>query len=218
MADSAGISSAFPPPPESYKLFTEENLAQLAQDPAQLPDEVRQALEPPEVPTESYTVFGQTWHLQEKLQTLKEAGVKQLYPESLDAGTGNPVPELQKLARSIFMTFLELVKGMSHDPESFPGGLEHMRVLLLNMHHLINGYRPHQARETLALMMEQQIQRRQEEIAHVEALNVKAKRLLSIYEQGDTLMADEQQPPQRPKNDPVLEKSIKLWACISELK
>lgn len=42
--------------------------------------------------------------------------------------------------------------------------VQDIRTILINMHHLINEYRPHQARETLIMMMEEQIEQMDKEI------------------------------------------------------
>lgn len=55
------------------------------------------------------------------------------------------------------MNYLELVGIMGIVPEQFDEKVHHLRIHLINMHQLINEYRPHQARETLILMMEEQL-------------------------------------------------------------
>ena len=40
-------------------------------------------------------------------------------------------------------------------------------MLFINAHHLINQYRPHQARETLILMMEEQVERTRAQVDRV---------------------------------------------------
>jgi len=65
--------------------------------------------------------------------------------------------ELRRLAKSLLMNYLELVGIMSVAPDQFDEKVHHLRIHLINMHQLINEYRPHQARETLILMMEEQL-------------------------------------------------------------
>ena len=45
-----------------------------------------------------------------------------------------------------------------------------LSVLFINMHHLINEFRPHQARETLCVIMERQRKQREEMIIQVQRL------------------------------------------------
>ena len=40
--------------------------------------------------------------------------------------------------------------------------IDRIRILLIHFNHHMNEYRPHQARETLILMMKQQIQKKKE--------------------------------------------------------
>jgi len=64
---------------------------------------------------------------------------------------------------SLLFNFLELVDSLIIDPEG--GDLliaEKIEPIFHNMHHLINTYRPHEARQTLITMMEKQIERRKE--------------------------------------------------------
>ncbi|EPY50380.1 mediator complex subunit Med7 [Schizosaccharomyces cryophilus OY26] len=65
--------------------------------------------------------------------------------------------ELQLLSTSLMLNFLELLGIMGKAPEQFPQKVENIRVILLNMHHLINEYRPHQARESLLMLLEKQL-------------------------------------------------------------
>lgn len=49
---------------------------------------------------------------------------------------------------------------------------------MLNVHHLINSYRPHQTRHSLTQLMEQQIAQRTEEVEALEALVVCTNKLV----------------------------------------
>lgn len=52
-------------------------------------------------------------------------------------------------------------------PADYGAKWDDLRDLFLNAHHLINEYRPHQTRETLILMMEEQVRRGREEVRGV---------------------------------------------------
>lgn len=52
---------------------------------------------------------------------------------------------------------------------------------MLNMHHLINEYRPHQSRESLIKIMEEQLARRTAETEEIEATNNTTRQMLDKY-------------------------------------
>jgi mediator of RNA polymerase II transcription subunit 7 len=119
-------------------------------------------------------------------------GQEQLYPdfapESPDGGGAddNDGSEwsldrafyLKKVIRSILLNFLELITILADDPTQAPNKIQDMTVLFLNAHHMINEYRPHQARETLILMMEEQVEKKLAEIQRVKDLSEKMEALL----------------------------------------
>ncbi|KAJ3404801.1 Mediator of RNA polymerase II transcription subunit 7 [Chytriomyces hyalinus] len=55
---------------------------------------------------------------------------------------------------------MELLQILVKDPEEHTRKIEHIRLLFININYLLNEYRPHQARDTLKLLMQLQIQRR----------------------------------------------------------
>ncbi len=60
--DKIELSSAFPEPPQEYKLFTKE--ARDAYNDGNIEHieaEVLELFKPPELPTEAYTTFGERW-------------------------------------------------------------------------------------------------------------------------------------------------------------
>ncbi|ANB15256.1 Med7p [Sugiyamaella lignohabitans] len=153
-------------------------------------------LEPPTRPpnTTSYRGFGNIWQVDDKLLPLEEVGIRQLYQdigkgsngtvvassssevvpiasESVQASHKEQIWELKKLLKSVLVNFLELVGIMATAPEKFPAKVEDIRVIVINMHHLLNEYRPHQARESLVLLIEDQIQTRRSEINSLKESN-----------------------------------------------
>ena len=69
--------------------------------------------------------------------------------------------ELKKLNISLLMNFMELIDNLAINPETGSSIVtDKLENIFHNMHHLINTYRPHEARQTLITMMEEQIKRR----------------------------------------------------------
>ena len=68
--------------------------------------------------------------------------------------------ELRKLNHSVLVNFLDLIDLLIKCPESAKRDekIEDINLLFIHMHHLINEFRPHQARETLRVML--MVQRR----------------------------------------------------------
>lgn len=111
------------------------------------------------------------------LPSLKEQGIEQLYPSNTDEGRESPSKAsrplnsayyLLKISKSLLLNFLEFVGVLSVSPERFESKVDDLRNLFINAHHLLNLYRPHQARESLILMMEEQRDRTREEIRQMD--------------------------------------------------
>lgn len=68
-----------------------------------------------------------------------------------------------------------------------------LETILFNMHHLINEYRPHQARETLCLRMEEQLERTRRETEENRKAAVKVEDILArlelVAKQADAICA-----------------------------
>lgn len=138
--------SALPPPPMQYiKEYTDEN--------------IRKGLvpKPPPPIRDSYMMFGNQFQCDELIiRPLESQGIERLHPMQFDHKR-----ELKKLNMSILVNFLDLLDILIKSPGSIKREekLEDLKLLFVHMHHLINEYRPHQARETLRVMME--VQKRQ---------------------------------------------------------
>lgn len=170
----SGLSSVYPPPPHFYKHFTNDNVKKVDETPEGERDGLEEPLSylvPPKAPEDTYyRMFGNIWDpKQSDLQSLEQAGIKQLY--SPLTSSSDRMYELKKLLKSLLANYLELVGIMSIAPEKFPAKTEDLRVILINMHHLLNEYRPHQSRESLVLLMEEQIASKRKEIEHLRSTN-----------------------------------------------
>lgn len=68
---------------------------------------------------------------------------------------------MKKLNHSLLANFLDLLDLLVHSPDSPKRAekVEDLSLLFIHIHHLLNEFRPHQARETLRVMME--LQKRQ---------------------------------------------------------
>jgi hypothetical protein len=70
--------------------------------------------------------------------------------------------ELNKLNHSILVNFLDLLDLLIKAPENpkREEKIDDLNLLFIHMHHLINEFRPHQARETLRVMLHVQKKKR----------------------------------------------------------
>ena len=93
------------------------------------------------------------------IRPLESQGFRRLHPQTYDHKR-----ELKKLNHSILANFLDLLDILIKAPDSPKRNekLEDLNLLFIHMHHLINEFRPHQARETLRVMMEIQKKKRLE--------------------------------------------------------
>lgn len=93
------------------------------------------------------------------IRPLESQQIRRLYPQHFDRKK-----ELKKLNHSLLVNFLDLVDILINAPESprRTEKIDDLTVLFLHIHHLLNEYRPHQARETLRVMLELQKRQRLE--------------------------------------------------------
>ena len=107
-------------------------------------------------------MFGATISADDNIiQSLESQGLKRLYPQNYDHKR-----ELKKLNHSILVNFLDLIDIMIKSPDSPKRAekIHDLNLLFIHIHHLINEFRPHQARETLRVMMEVQKRQRLETV------------------------------------------------------
>lgn len=90
---------------------------------------------------------------------------------------------LNRFNRSIIIEFISLLGIIALDPKSEHKDkkLKHILTLVCNMHALINEYRPHQARETLIRIMEEQVGRKKAEVQGIRDMHGKVEAVLEGF-------------------------------------
>ncbi|KAL9622689.1 MAG: hypothetical protein Q9160_002999 [Pyrenula sp. 1 TL-2023] len=205
MASPPAVSKApFPAPPPFWREFTAENITRLESikkeskgtsslsQPSWKPSDLRaldlptelRHLVPPHPPTEAtYRIFGQPQSVTTSLPSLSSQGVTQLFPDTPPSSPSkSPVAYLLLLAKSLLLNFNEFTSILSSNPVEAADKLDDIKTLFVNAHYLINMYRPHQARETLILMMEEQIRGAEKEIEECDRVSKTIKDLLEELE------------------------------------
>ncbi|KAG7877007.1 hypothetical protein KL925_005244 [Ogataea polymorpha] len=176
------ISSLYPPPPPYVRFFTAENVQRAAElrrqhgpDAEKLLSETKDLrfLVPPLPPNKpQYRSFGDIWNFEDKFITLEESGIQQLYEEAENVEeetfTVERIEELKKMTKSLLLNFLEFTGLLAKNPALAHVKIEQIRVILINLHHLLNSYRLHQSREGLILKMEEKIRNDRETIQKIE--------------------------------------------------
>lgn len=129
------------PPAQYFNLYTDENIRK------------NRAPKPPPAITDTYQMFGSTFNNEEMIRSLESQGIRRLIPQHFDRRK-----ELKKLNHSLFANFLDLIDLLIHYPDSpkRTEKIEDLSLLFVHIHHLLNEFRPHQARETLRVLMEVQ--------------------------------------------------------------
>ncbi|EFC45616.1 predicted protein [Naegleria gruberi] len=166
----------FPPPPAFYRLYHPTKSEYIPPEP------------PKPVPRgETYISFGETLTSFNEFNPIKSGfeTVKKLYGDKpLDSI--DHVAELKKLNRSLLYNYLELLDLLIEHPTlqvnetedistitNFDGSktivkfcwelkLHQIELIFINMSFLLNYYRPHQAREQMITILQNQLKRRKE--------------------------------------------------------
>ncbi|KAM0513636.1 hypothetical protein ACHAPE_007686 [Trichoderma viride] len=196
------LASTFPNPPDFWKAFTPDRIARIeelrrahAADEdtdtegvdadvriANLPEDLI-ALQPPPEPADGrWRVFGDQYMLDDKLPTLEEQGIDNLPATNSaadkDAKHYDRAFELKRLAKSLLLNFLELTGVMARSPADAEAKINDLRTVFINMHHILNEYRPHQARESAIEMMQDHLDRTRTETAAIRTQVDKARKVL----------------------------------------
>lgn len=136
------------------------------------------------------------------------------------------------------LNFLELTGALSRSPSHAEAKVQDLRTLFINMHHILNEYRPHQARESAIEMMQDHLDRTRTETLAIRTQVDKAKRLLEglgslgIGEStsaaagaagasaapGATQAAEQQQTAEAVNSSNVdWEQERRIWASVDDL-
>ncbi|KAI1813462.1 MED7-domain-containing protein [Poronia punctata] len=214
-------ASTWPPPPPFWKAFTPENIARiddLRKETAErsniqdrstvrldgLPRGLRN-LQPPAEPVDGeWRVFGAHYKLKDELPRLEDGEIRRLFPNpeerDQDGKHFDRATILKRLAKSLLLNFLELTGLLATRPEEAEEKITDIRDLFINFHHLINEYRPHQARESLISLMQSQLDRRRAETNAIRDAVDKAERVLeglsslTIEEETNDMEIEEKDP------------------------
>lgn len=120
--------------------------------------------------------------LDDKLPTLEEQGIVNLPatgpPSSRDAKHYDGAFELKRLVKSLLLNFLELCGTLARSPAGAEAKIQDLRTLFINMHHVLNEYRPHQARESAIEMMQEHLNRTRAETVAIRSQVDKTRSVL----------------------------------------
>ncbi|KAI5284632.1 Mediator of RNA polymerase II transcription subunit 7 [Ascosphaera aggregata] len=172
----------------------------------EVPFELRY-LVPPAIPKDTYELFGEVQQVSMTLPSLTSQGINQVFPDppttttagiAVDEGqngssssinnTNNNLPAnpqfwLCTISKYLLLNFLELSGLLASMPAAAKDKIEDIRNLFVNAHHLLNMYRPHQARETFILMLEEQIRKSREEIEEMKRVEGNVEGVLRRLEE-----------------------------------
>ncbi|KAL5274355.1 MED7 family protein [Megaselia abdita] len=164
MAQESAQVMSLPLPPSQYiNLYTDENIKR------------NRVPRPPPI-QEVYSMFGTQYSNEEMIRSLESQGIRRLIPIHFDRRK-----ELKKLNHSLFVNFLDLLDLLIKFPDSprRQEKIEDLSLLFVHIHHLLNEFRPHQARETLRVMMEMQKRQRVETAKRFEAHISKVRKMVN---------------------------------------
>lgn len=185
----------FPAPPPFWRHFTVANEEKLKQYETSETNEGKTSLPlplaylrpppPPPSSAETYKTFGQS-------QVLDPTQPSSLPLDQLLFDPDDPDLDhaflLRKLNKSILLNFLELTSTLSLDPLQHAEKMDDLRRLFLNVHIVINVYRPHQARESTKDLLQGILEDGQREIDECDAIK---GRIQAFLDQVATLQPKE---------------------------
>jgi mediator of RNA polymerase II transcription subunit 7 len=106
---------------------------------------------------------------------------------------------------------------LATDPTNFQSKTDELRNLVMNAHQLINEYRPHQARESLIIMMEEQLEKKKAEIDSVKRMKEKVAGLLGNLDGEDEKIGDgERDRQEKSKEKRWKDGQRAVWAALDD--
>jgi mediator of RNA polymerase II transcription subunit 7 len=177
------LKSPFPAPPPFWKHFTADNLSRLADATAsdtstKLPYDLA-VLSPPPPPTAgSYPTFNQS----NQVAPRADPPPPEILLFDPDSDRFNPAVMLTRLTKSLLLNFLELMTILTENPTERTEKMEDIRRLVINVHAVINMYRPHQARESVKERLLGMLEDGEKEIERAEVVKGRVAEFLSEVE------------------------------------
>lgn len=166
-------------------------------------------------------MFGVTFRADDEIiRPLESQGLRRLYPQNYDHKR-----ELKKLNYSILVNFLDLLDVLIRAPDSQRRveKIDDLTLLFIHMHHLINEFRPHQARETLRVMLETQrrqrletVERFRKHMTHVEEMLLSCVLKLPIDGELDTKLVIKVEPGTAAGNGCVVQSAVNASSAVPE--
>jgi len=222
----------FPAPPPFWKHFTVANEEQLkkhetsehpeGQGKLPIPLAYLRPPPPPSNAAEHYTTFGQK-------QVIDPTKPSSLPLDQLLFDPNQPKLDhaflLKKLTKSLLLNFLELTTLLSLDPTQYQEKLDDIRQLFLNIHVVINMYRPHQARESAKDLLESRLEDGQREIEECDNLKLRIQAFLDEVggaggekPRSNGVIANGGFPSTQEPKDDKMEEQRRLWKMVQEMK
>ncbi|MCH0629963.1 hypothetical protein JNB11_08335 [Kocuria palustris] len=210
------ILSLYPPPPPYVRFFTDENKEKLKEwqnsdhDPdAQAPGELRFLVPPKQPEGTHYRGYGNVWSFEDKLPSLKDTEWDQLYPANDETITlETKISELHKLVDLLLLNFLELIGIASIDPSKLEPKIKDISLILININHLLNTYRPHQSRESLIMVLRKQIEKKQKEMEEIDTVTEEIRQRISKLTDLDEL--PQATSPRDSYHEPVADSKLQI--------
>lgn len=222
----------FPAPPPFWRHFTTSNLERFkvlqsndSSSQQLLPLELTY-LRPPPPPSstaKSYTTFSQLQPL-DTTPTLPPSNQLLFNPNK----PINHAQLLAQLTNSLLLNFGELIGVLSADPTQHADKMEDIRQLTVNVHAVLNMYRPHQARESVKEMLEGILEEGQREIEECEGIKAKVEDFvkgLQTQKEGPPETAEENdygttvanKEKGEGRGEEKMEEVRRLWKMIHEI-